>query len=212
MRVKCIPILIGYDARRRATTNDRLVGEFFAVKNGQISLAANRIIMGRQSQLGPIDPQIPVGGRYISARSITDQFEQARTDVLANRETAHVWTPILQALGPGLLQEAQNAQDYGEEMVSRWLQGRMLALETDSAGKAQRAARHDATTHKSHGRRIDRDEARSVQVTVEDLEANQALQEAVLTAYHVMTLIFEKGPAAKMLASNAGKTWIKNSW
>jgi len=49
VRVKCIPILIGYDARRRATTNDRLVGEFFAVKNGQISLAANRIIMGHRA-------------------------------------------------------------------------------------------------------------------------------------------------------------------
>ena len=47
-------------------------------------------------------------------------------------------------------------------------------------------------------------------MTVEDLEANQALQEAVLTAYHVMTLIFEKGPAAKMVASKAGNTWIKN--
>ena len=95
------------------------------VKRLSQSLGETGYAMGRQSQLGPIDPQIPVGGRYISARSITDQFEQARTDVLANRETAHVWAPILQALGPGLLQEAQNAQDYDEQMVSRWLQGRM---------------------------------------------------------------------------------------
>lgn len=179
-----------------------------------ISLASNRIIMGRQSQLGPIDPQIPLGGgRYISARSITDQFERARKDVIDHRETAHAWAPVLQALGPGLLQEAQNAQDYGEQMVSRWLQARMFEGQSDASAKANRVAGHfnDAAMHKSHGRRIDRDEARSVQVVVEDLEDDQSLQEAVLTAYHVMTITFEKSPAAKLITSDGDKTWVKNA-
>ena len=86
-----------------------------------ISLAANRLIMGRQSQLGPIDPQMPMGGRFVSARAIVDQFERAKSDVLANRDLAHVWAPVLQTLGPALLQEAQNALDYGERMVAGWL-------------------------------------------------------------------------------------------
>ena len=33
-----------------------------------IALSANTIVMGRQSQLGPIDAQLPAGGRYVSAR------------------------------------------------------------------------------------------------------------------------------------------------
>ena len=55
-----------------------------------ISLAANRLIMGRQSQLGPIDPQMPMGGCFVSARAIVDQFERAKADVLSNRDLAHV--------------------------------------------------------------------------------------------------------------------------
>lgn len=43
-----------------------------------ISLSANKIIMGRQSQLGPIDPQMPLSGRFVSAQSIIDQFEEAK--------------------------------------------------------------------------------------------------------------------------------------
>jgi ClpP class serine protease len=55
----------------------------FAMSAGtMISLAAERIVMGRQSQLGPIDPQIGVNGRYVSAGAIVAQYEQAVLDVV----------------------------------------------------------------------------------------------------------------------------------
>jgi hypothetical protein len=178
-----------------------------------ISLASNRLIMGRQSQLGPIDPQMPMSRGFVSARAIVDQFERAKTEILANRDAAHVWAPVLQALGPALLVEAQNALDYGERMVGQWLAARMFAGQENATHKGIGVARYfnDAGTHKSHGRRIDRDEARSQGVIVEDLEADQTLQEAVLTAYHLMTLIFEQTPAAKVIASHHDRRWIKSA-
>lgn len=177
-----------------------------------ISLAANRLIMGRQSQLGPIDPQMPMGGRFVSARAIVDQFERAKTDVLANRDLAHVWAPVLQTLGPALLQEAQNALDYGERMVAGWLEQRMFKEKPNSSEIAARTAAffNDATSHKSHGRRIDREEARAHNVHVDDLEDDQALQDAVLTAYHLATIVSEKTPATKFLWSSHGRVWMKN--
>jgi hypothetical protein len=180
-----------------------------------ISLAANRLIMGRQSQLGPIDPQMPVQQRFVSAQAIVDQFERAKADVLNNRDLAHVWAPVLQSLGPALLQEARNALDYAESIVAEWLEKRMFAGVKNPLSrkkKARQTARYfnDATIHKSHGRRIDRDEARAQGVLVEDLEENQLLQEAVLTAYHVQTIIFEKTPVAKILLSDHDRRWVKN--
>lgn len=178
-----------------------------------VSLASDRIIMGRQSQLGPIDPQMGLGGgRSVSARAIVEQFERARKDVLSDQAAAHIWAPIVQSLGPALLQEAQNALDYSESMVARWLAQWMLKGADDPTAAGQAIAKHfnDASTHKSHGRRIGRDEARTQGVTVEDLEGNQDLQEAVLTAYHVMTITFEKSPAGKMMWSDAARVWIKN--
>lgn len=174
-----------------------------------ISLAADRIVMGRQSQLGPIDPQMQVAGLFVSARAIVEQFERAKTEILDDLSLAHVWAPILQSVGPALLQEAQNALEYGESMVERWLATRMLK---GTPHLAKSTAKHfnDATKHKSHGRRIDRDEARANAVLVDDLEQSQALQEATLTAYHIATIFFEKSPATKMLVSNAGRVWVKN--
>lgn len=68
--------------------------------------------MGRQSQLGPIDPQFVMGQRAQSARAIVDQFEQAKSEILQNAAAAGAWFPILQTVGPALLQEARNALDY----------------------------------------------------------------------------------------------------
>lgn len=178
-----------------------------------ISLAANRIIMGRQSQLGPIDPQMNVDGRFVSARSIVDQFEMAKREIVADRDASLVWAPVLREIGPALLQEALNALHYSERMVGQWLGRHMLAGQPDSDATGKRIAAffNDAANHKSHGHRIDRDEARSHGVSVEDLEDNQALQEAVLTAYHMVTIAFEKSPAAKVFSAHTGRMWIKNA-
>ncbi|HTE20939.1 MAG TPA: serine protease, partial [Armatimonadota bacterium] len=162
--------------------------------------------------LGPIDPQFPLGGRSVSARSVVEQFDQARSEILSNLSLAHVWAPILPSMGPALLVEAQNALEYSEKMVARWLEQRMFAGEPDAAGTASRVAAHfnDASTHKSHGRRIGRDEARTHGVKVDDLEADQDLQDDVLTAYHLATMMIEHSLTAKMMVSDAGRLWVRN--
>lgn len=181
-----------------------------------ISLSADKIIMGRQSQLGPIDPQMPAGGSFVSAIAIIDQFERAKKEISEDKDQAHLWAPILPSLGPALLQEAQNAIDYSEQIVADWLEKYMFKGEADPKQRSLDVSKHfsrgsvDGHRKKSHGRRIDREEAKAQGVNIEDLESSQPLQEAVLTAYHLMTILFEKSPALKVLASNQAKRWIKN--
>lgn len=177
-----------------------------------IALGTNKIIMGRQSQLGPIDPQLPLGNRLVSARSIVDQFRRAQTEIMNDQKSAHVWAPILQTIGPSLLNEAENSLAYGEKMVASWLAKGMFAKSENPEAKAASVAAffNDAAEHKSHGRRIDRDEVRSKGIDVADLEENQDLQDAVLSLYHLMTLINENTPASKLIMTSHGKSWIKN--
>jgi hypothetical protein len=177
-----------------------------------IALASDGITMGRQSQLGPIDPQIVGGGRSVSARAVVEQFDEAVRQVSADVTLAHVWAPILQSLGPALLQEAKNNLAYSETMVAKWLAQYMFRNDPDGPAKGARVANHfnDATTHKSHGRRIGRDEAKSHGVAVTALEDSQDLQEAVLTVYHLMTILFEQTAITKLLWSQTNRTWVKN--
>lgn len=182
-----------------------------------ISLASDKIIMGRQSQLGPIDPQMPAGGRIVSAIAILDQFNRAKKEISEDREQAHLWAPILPSLGPALLQEAQNAIDYSEQIVADWLEKYMFKNLSNSKKIALKVAKHfsrgseKSVRKKSHGRRIGIEEAKNEGVIVYELEKNQDLQEAVLTTYHLMTIIFEKSPALKIIANDSSKHWIKNS-
>jgi hypothetical protein len=185
----------------------------FAMSAGtMICLATDKLIMGRQSQLGPIDPQMPLGGRTVSARAIVEQFAMAKKELSKDLKLAHLWAPILQSLGPALIQEAQNALDYSEEIVKGWLEKRMFRGNPEAKHAASQAASYfnKASVHKSHGRRIDREEARSQGICVEDLEDDQDLQEWVLTAYHLFTIVFDKSVASKLLASNFGRLWVKN--
>lgn len=197
---------------RSKFTDIEVIIPTYAMSAGtMISLASDRIVMGRQSQLGPIDPQMAIGSRPVSARAIVEQFEVAKGEITSNLALAHAWAPILQSLGPALLQEAQNALDYGESMVEGWLANYMFNGRADPTAEGKRVAHYfnDATTHKSHGRRIGRDEARAQGVVVEDLEDDQDLQDAVLTGYHLATLAIEHSIVTKMISSDTDRSWFK---
>lgn len=194
------------------TDIDVIIPTYAMSAGTMIAMGANNIVMGRQSQLGPIDPQLPHNRRMVSARAITGQFHRAKEDLENNVNLAHVWAPILQSLGPALLQEAEDAFQYSEDMVVRWMERRMFSGNTDANQKATEIAKHFGRGEKnaSHGRRIDREEAKLTGLPIENLETNSPLQESLLTAYHLLTILIESTAASKLLVSNAGKMWVKN--
>ncbi|MFI8594647.1 hypothetical protein ACIGCK_09515 [Microbacterium sp. NPDC078428] len=183
-------------------------------------LACERIYLGRQSQLGPIDPQLTINGRQQSARSIVEQFERAHDEILGNSKkkqspnpaAAAVWAPLLGSLGPSLLQTAQDQLDFSESMVARWLASYMFANERDAAKRGKKVAKYfnDASSHKSHDKRISYDEARKQGVVAVRLEDDQGLQEAVLTLYHLLTIIVGQTSVTKLISANSGVVWAKN--
>lgn len=199
--------------RSKFPDNIEVMVPTYAMSAGtMISLAADQIWMGCHSQLGPIDPQMAMGGRSMSARAVVDQFAQARAEIVNNTAAAHVWAPVLGAIGPALLKEAENALAYSEEMVAGWLEQHMFRGQGDAAAKGREVAKrfNDAGTLKDHGRRIGREEASGWGVVTQALEDDQRIQEALLTSYHALTLLFEHTASTKIVMSSTGSFWIKN--
>jgi hypothetical protein len=193
----------------------------FAMSAGTMfALSADRIVLGRQSQLGPIDPQLNFAGRQQSARSIVEQFEQARREILGDPATgvapnplaANLWAPILGSLGPSLMQYAQDQLDFSESMVQGWLERFMFKGLDERAAKSAEVAKffNDASRHKSHDKRIGFEEAEAHGLNVARLEDSQELQEAVLTLYHVLTILVEQSAATKVITSGHNRSWVKN--
>ena len=197
--------------RSKFSAIDVLVPTYAMSAGTMISLGCDRIVMGRQSQLGPTDPQLIVENRPFSAHSIVEQFEEAKGDISKNPVLAHAWAPVLRYFGPALLQEARKSISYGETLVRDWLEKYMFSEHLDPAESARAVAKHfGGNQHGSHGRRIDREEAKQQLLEVIELENDQILQEKVLTLYHISTSAFDMGPAVKSIISSNGRLWVKN--
>lgn len=199
-----------------------VVVPYLAMSGGaMISLASDLLILGKQSQLGPIDPQFFIGnGNQVhSARAIQEGFNKAREDIENDIKLAHLWAPILQNMGPSLVLEAAKALAYSKELVVNWLDNRMLKDIEDEEERWEKANAiaayfnaEETSDHGQihvHGQRIGAEKLEEIGLKLEFLEKDQDLQNDVLTAYHLMTLIFEHTPSIKFIASHTGKMWIK---
>lgn len=193
---------------------------YLAMSGGaMISLASNLLVLGKQSQLGPIDPQLVIGNKTHSARAIQEGFNKAREDIENDAKLAHLWAPILQNMGPSLVLEADKALSYSKELVVSWLNKRMLKDIRDRKERQEKADNVAAYFNAEytpdhgivhvHGQRIGTAKLKELGIKLEFFEDNQDLQNDVLTAYHLMTLIFEMTPSLKFITSDKGKMWVK---
>ncbi len=187
----------------------------YAMSGGtMIALCSEKIVMGRQSQLGPIDAQLSLASGFVPASSVLRQFAQARREIEEERNSALVWAPILQTMGPALLQRAQDALELGQEIAEIRLQNHMFhAMEREDAiQKAREVAAYfnSSSVHLDHGRRIGIDESIETGLNVERLEDNQAFQDEVLTIYHLITIIFEQTSTVKIMRNHNGQAWNKS--
>jgi len=86
------------------------------------ALAADQIVMGKHSQLGPIDPQMWTGSRFAPSRAILGQFERAKREIAEDPAALQAWYPILQGrLSVSLLEECDAARtSAGGWLRSGW--------------------------------------------------------------------------------------------
>lgn len=174
------------------------------------ALAGNAIVMGKHSQLGPIDPQFVTPQGQFPARALIKQFERIKQECAENPANLGAWLPTLQQYGPALLEEAEIAERLARRLVQEWLEAYMFAGQRGAKGKAEKIAAYfaDYDTHQSHGLGIDRDQARDVGVTIIDLESDQELQDAILSAYHATIHTFS-GAAVKIIENHNGRAFVK---
>lgn len=173
------------------------------------ALSANRIVMGKHSQLGPIDPQLVWGPWQAPARAILRQFAQAKEEC-RDPGLLGAWIPILQQYGPALIQQCEAAETLAKRLVQEWLEEYMFAASADKAERAAATASYfaDYETHQSHALGIDREQARSHGVTIDNLEDWPELQDAVLTVHHAAMHTFQ-GPAVKIVENHLGRAFVK---
>lgn len=176
------------------------------------SLAADRIMMGRHSQLGPIDPQLVTPSGSVPAGAILRQFDRAKEECKADPSALSAWMPTLQQYFPGLLEMCDDSTRLSKTLVEEYLREHMFAGRDDRADLARVAAEFFAndTIHIAHGRGIRSEQLREYAIEVEDLEADSALQDAVLSVHHAYMHTLGMTPTQKITENQLGRAVIKS--
>jgi len=154
-----------------------------------IALAADEIVMGYTSELGPIDPQIVVttaSGQTIDrpAQSFLDGLKAIQDEVdEAGGKLSPVYFPLLQQLDPALIDFCKKAILRSRQFAEKWLKYSQCK---NDPRKAKKIAKQlvDPKRYLLHGTVIDHTEAsEGLKLRVNYLPPDDLLWQAIWRLY-----------------------------
>jgi hypothetical protein len=173
-----------------------------------IACSCKEIVMGKHSNLGPIDPQI----NGLPTHGIIEEFERAKTEISNNPKIIPVWQTILSRYSPTLIGECEKAIKWSESMVSDWLKGNMFDNNPNKDqivdGVIKELGSHALTL--SHDRHIPIDILKDrLGLKIQSLESDNDLQDKVLSVHHSCIISLTQTPAYKIIENNERKAYIQ---
>jgi len=194
--------------RRIFGVNIRAIIPQLAMSAGtMIACSCKEIIMGKQSSLGPIDPQI----MGIPAHGILEEFKQAAEEIKLDQSKMAVWQPIIAKYPPAFIGECQKSMQWSEKATKEWLESGMFEGDTNKTAKADKVvaelANHALTL--SHARHLSIEKCEQIGLKIVQLEQDSRLQDAVLSVHHSFMLTFDSTPAVKIIENQKGNAYIQ---
>ncbi len=172
-----------------------------------IATSCKSILMGKHSNLGPVDPHI----NGIPAQAVKAQFEQARKDIQEDSRTIPIWQPMFSHLGVSFLTECNWSIEATKNLVIDSLKRNMLKNDPDIENKAKAIAKalSDLEENKSHERHFHADYCINIGLAIDSLEKDQILQNLVLTVHHCYMHALANLLLSKIIENQAGNVIAK---
>lgn len=191
------------DYLRAMFADVRAVVPQIAMSGGtMIACSCDRIVMGKQSSLGPVDPQT----NGMAAHGVIEEFRRAVKAVSKNPALVPIWQVIINKYPPTLVGECEKSMKWAREMVSERLQKHMFKSAKMPKTRALKVVRELAShaMTKSHSRHISIDKAREIGLLVDGLEDDQKLQDAALSVHHACILTLMQTNTIKLIENHMG--------
>lgn len=176
-----------------------------------IACACKEIIMGEQSNLGPIDPQL----NGMPAHAVLEEFNKA-CDVAKNKPwQIPIWQPIISRYNPTFIVECKKAIVWSNEMVSGWLRNNMFQgmtmEEQERTISTVLQELGDHSVSKSHARHLSKKKCADMGLKIIDMESDQTLQDNILSVHHACIHTLAGTPAVKLIENHDGIAFIQNN-
>lgn len=171
-----------------------------------IACSCKEIWMGKQSSLGPIDPQFG----NIPAHGVIEEFERAYNEIVNDPRTVPVWQAVIAKYPPAFIGECKKAVEWSTTLVDAWLKRNMLSSATNRDDVAASILRElgDHSVNLAHNRHLSAAKCKEIGLTVFDLESDQKLQDKVLSVHHIYFHTLSSTPAFKIIENQHGMAFI----
>jgi hypothetical protein len=168
-------------------------------------MSGNEILIDEDGELGPIDPQMLIGGGVTPAEAIKEQFQKAHEEIQADPKKVQVWFPILQALGPGTLVLCDNAIRQSKALVTEWLTKYMFSGDPNQIDKARLIAEYLGTRQNfgSHGRRVKLEHLQPLGLNIKNLRDDPDLYRRVWELYCALDIVLANTAIYKVFYNSA---------
>ena len=174
-----------------------------------IACSSKEIWMGKQSSLGPVDPQF----NGIPAHGVLEEFQRAHDEIISDPRTIPVWQPIIAKYSPAFLGECDKAIKWSNELVTEWLSRNMLAGKEDAQEIVNVIVKElsDHSVSYAHNRHLSYKKCKDIGLEVRELESDQVLQDKVLSLHHIYYHTLGSTPAFKIIENHEGKAFIQSA-
>lgn len=172
-----------------------------------LACSCKRILMSKHSNLGPIDPHL----RGIPAYGVIMEFRRAWKEIKKDPSKISIWQPIIGQYRPTFLSQCENAIAWSNQFVQRQLETVMFSSDPYAKKKAKQIVKKltDYKGNKAHDRHIHADECIAMGLAVDMIEADQKLQDLVLTVHHCYMHSLMNTPSYKMIENHDGLALVK---
>lgn len=174
-----------------------------------IACSCKSILMGKQSSLGPIDPQF----KGLPAHGVIEEFDKAYEECKTDPIKIPLWQPIIAKYSPTLIGECKKAIDWSVEVVKEWLLTGMLKDKKNSNDIADNII-NELGSHaltKSHERHLSASRCKELGLEIEFMEENQELQDAILSLHHSVIHTLSATAAFKIIENHNGMAFIQQA-
>ena len=205
--VAAVESLIDY-LRKMFGSNMRAIIPQMAMSGGtMLACACKEILMGKQSSLGPIDPQM---NGQIPAIGVIDEFKRAKEEIKKDKDNIPVWQPILAKYTPTLIGQCERAISWSTNISINSLKRGMFKDDpnADVIVKKIVDGLTDNDQTKSHNRQFSADDCIGLNLKVKMFEDDPELQDLVLSVHHSALLTFNNTSAIKIIENQQGKSHI----
>lgn len=173
-----------------------------------IACSCKEIMMGKQSSLGPIDPQF----KGVPAHGVVEEFMRAHTEISADPTKAAVWQPIIAKYNPTLIGECEKVIEWSNQMVKEWLLSGMLEGEAEAENTADNIIEElgNHSLNKSHARHLSAEKCENMGLKVYKIEEDPKLQDAILSVHHACIHTLTATNAYKIIENNKEIAFIQS--